>query len=82
MDTEILTSVLMWCSVMNYSILILWILMLTFAKDWFYSLQAHWFPLTREELIRCNYLLYGSYKLAILVLNVIPWIALKIVHAT
>lgn len=79
MDLELMKSCLMWCTLINYGILILWILMLTFAKDWFYSLQTKWFPIAKDDLIRCNYLMYGSYKLAILVLNTIPWIALHIV---
>ena len=34
MNIEIARSFLLWCTVINYGILLVWFLVLTFAHDW------------------------------------------------
>lgn len=40
MNVETLKAFFMWSTVINFGILLLWILMIGFAKDSFYKLQS------------------------------------------
>ena len=77
MDIETLKAFFMWSAVINFGILFLWILMIGLAKDTFYKLQSYWFPMPKEKLIVCNYVMYGMFKLIILVFNLVPFIVLS-----
>jgi hypothetical protein len=79
MDLTTLKATLLWASAIHYGVLLLWLGLLSVGKEFFYGLQSRFFPMERADLVRCNYLMYGLYKLAILVFNVIPWIALQLV---
>lgn len=77
MNIETLKDFFMWSAVINFAILLLWILMIGFAKETFYKLQSYWFPMPKEKLIVCNYVMYGLFKLIILVFNLVPFIVLS-----
>ncbi|WP_413288575.1 DUF6868 family protein [Bdellovibrio sp. HCB337] len=79
MVLEFLKSFFMWGAIINYGILILWFGLLTFARGWFRKMQGRWFPMSEENFVLCHYLLYGGFKLVILVFNFVPFLALSIV---
>ncbi len=73
-----LQSFLLWCTLINFAVLLLWMLAFFVAHDWLYQRQARWFRLSVETFDRLNYLLVGGYKLAILLFNLVPLLALYI----
>lgn len=78
MNIETLKVFLMWSTIINYGILVLWIVFISLASQFFYKMQSRWFPIPKETLITCNYLMYGIYKLLVLVFNFVPWLVLSL----
>ncbi len=57
--------------------LLFWAVLIRFASDTFFKLQSYWFPMPKEKLIVCNYVMYGMFKLIILVFNLVPFLVLR-----
>jgi hypothetical protein len=74
-----LQAFLLWCAAINYGVLLLAFGAWAFAGDALYRLHARWFRLDRADCERAIYLMLGVYKLAIWLLFLVPWIALRIV---
>jgi len=66
------------CTLLNYAILIIWFAVFTLSYDWVYSVHTSWFPMSKENYDVANYVAMAVYKILVLVLNVIPYIALAI----
>ena len=75
---ETVTTFLGWCSVINILILTVTSLFLMFAKGFVSGIQSKILGIEPENLqnIYVHYL--GNYKIAIFMLNVVPYFALKI----
>ncbi len=71
--------ILIWCTVINYAMLLIWFGVFTFAHDWIYRLHSRWFKLSVETYDTLNYAGMGIYKLLIIVFNLVPLIALHFV---
>lgn len=78
MDIRTLTTFLMWCTIIDGSILILWAAFLTFAPDLLYRTQRPWCPVPRETFDVLIYSFLGLFKIFVLVFNVVPLVALLI----
>jgi hypothetical protein len=79
MNIETLRRVLLWCTVINYGILLVWFLFFMLAHDWMYQLHGRWFRLSVEQFDMLHYVGISVYKLGIILLNLVPYIALHIV---
>jgi hypothetical protein len=79
MSIEVARQALLWCSVINYAMLLLWFVIFVFAHDTLYRLQLRWFQLSVDQFDLINYVLMAVYKLGIVLLNIVPCIALYIV---
>ena len=80
MSLEMARKVLLWSAVINYGILLVWFLFFILAHDSMYLLHSQWFRLSVEQFDMIHYSGMAIYKLGILLLNVVPWIALHIVR--
>jgi len=69
---------LLWCAAINYSVLIIWFLLMAFPHGWLYRLWGRWFRLTADQFDFINFTGIALYKVAILLLNLVPWVALSI----
>lgn len=78
MSIEIVRSVLLWCSVINYGLLLVWVLLITLAHDGLYRLTGKLFRVSVEQFDAIHYAGIALYKLGILLFNLIPYIALRI----
>ena len=78
MTIQTLESMLLWCTIINVGILVVWGLMLLFAHDFVYRLHTRWFKLSREQFDGIHYGCIAFYKMAVYLLNFVPWLALKI----
>jgi Family of unknown function (DUF6868) len=79
MSIAIVRKVLFWCTIINYGVLLVWWLCFLFAHDWMYQLHGRWFHLPVEQFDALHYAGMALYKVGILLLNLVPYIALRIV---
>jgi hypothetical protein len=78
-DMNTLTEFLGWCSIINISILFLSTITLAVARKPVSVIHSKLFGVSESEL-PLTYMQYlGNYKIAIIVLNIVPYIALKII---
>ena len=78
MSIEMARSTLLWCTVINYALLLIWFLLYTLPHGWLYRLWGRWFRLTAEQFDTLNFAGIVLYKLGILLLNLVPFAALCI----
>ncbi len=79
MTLEVIRSMLGWCTVINWAILLFWFLFLKVAHDWVYRLHCKCLDVPVERFDSIHYGGMMAYKLAVLILNFVPYIALRIV---
>ncbi len=77
MSINMLRDVLLWCAVLNYGVLLVWFFIL--AHDFMHRLHGRWFQLSRQQFDIIHYAGMAIFKLGIILLNVVPHIALRIV---
>lgn len=70
---------LLWCTVINYGILLLWFLFFTLAHDWMYRFHGRWFSFTPERFDGIHYLAMALYKIGILLFNLVPLLVVYLV---
>ena len=75
---ETLTTFLGWCTVMNIGLLVLAGLAWIVVKEFIGELGAMMFGVTKEELKVTFLRVLMQYRAAIVILNLVPYIALKI----
>ena len=66
MSIELTRSFLLWCTVINYGILLVWFLVFTLAHDWMRRLHGRWFRLSDEQFDTLHNLGMSTYKIGIL----------------
>ncbi len=81
MDLELLRTFLGWCTLINFGLLMLSFGMLALAGGWVRKIHGRWFPMPAEDMIRAHYGMLGTYKILVIIFNVVPWIALTILTA-
>jgi len=75
---EALTELLGWACVINIAILMFSTLMLIVMRGFVTKIHSKLFGLDEKDLGRAYFQYLGQYKIAIIVLNISPYIALKI----
>ena len=79
MSLAMVREALLWCAVINYSILLVWWLFFLLAHDWMYRLHGRWFHLSVEQFDALHYGGMTVFKIGILLFNLVPSIALRLV---
>jgi hypothetical protein len=79
MTLEAVRAIAAWSAIINLAVLLCWFLMFTLARDWMYRLHGKWFTFSREAFAALHYGGMGLYKLGILLFNVAPYLAMRIV---
>lgn len=79
MTIEIIRSTLAWCTVINWVLLLWWLLFFTMAHDWTYRFHSKWFNLSVEKFDAIHYAGMAFFKMCILMFNLVPYLALRIV---
>ena len=79
MTVEQISDVLAWCSVINIGLLLWWFLLFALAHDFVYRLHGKWFKLTVERFDAIHYAGMAFFKIGIFLLNIVPYLALRIV---
>jgi uncharacterized protein DUF6868 len=76
MEIEVTRDVLLWCTVVNYGILLLWFLFFVFARDWMHRIHGRWFRLSSDHFDALHYAGMAIYKIGILLFNLVPTVVL------
>ena len=75
---EKLTEFFGWCAVINIGVLLLATVFLSFMRSFAVRVHTRLFALSEEDVGRAYFQYLAQYKIATLVLSVIPYIALKL----
>ncbi len=76
---ETFTAFLGWCTVINIGLLMVAAVVLGLMRGPISRIHAKMFDLNESDLSRGYFQYLAQYKIAILVLNVVPYVALKII---
>lgn len=79
MTLEATRNLLLWCTVTNYGILLVWFLLFVFAHDWIQRIHGRWFRLSHDQFDALHYAGMSVFKIGIILFNLAPFIALSIV---
>jgi hypothetical protein len=79
MSIKFVCDFLLWCLVANYVVLLLWFLVFMLARDWIFRLHTSWFGLSGTQFDAIHYSGMALYKICILVFNLTPFVAARVV---
>jgi hypothetical protein len=79
MNIELARKVLLWCTVINFYLLIFWFLFFTLAHDWMYQVHGRWFHMSVNQFDAIHYAGMAFYKIGIILFNLVPYVALRLV---
>ena len=80
MNLEMAQKFFMWSSIINYSLLILWVGLFVFAHDSYKSFNEGALGRKTEHFDAFHYAGIGLYKMGIILFNIVPWLALVIIR--
>jgi hypothetical protein len=78
MSVELARHFLLWSTVINYGILLVWFFVFLFGHDWLRHWHGRWFRLSDEQFDALHYGGMACYKIGVLLLNLAPFLALSI----
>jgi hypothetical protein len=79
MTTETLTQLLGWASVINIVLLLISTLAVVSMRETISKVHSRLFGLDEKDLGRAYFQYIAQYKIAIIVLNIAPYLALRII---
>ena len=79
MSIQFASEFLLWCAALNYAVLFAWFVAFTFAHGWMRRLHGRCFRLSEERFDGIHYACMAVYKVGILLFNLVPYVALRIV---
>ena len=80
MPIGIIRDFLLWCTVIDYGVLLVWFLVFVFAHDRLHRLHCRWFLLSREQFDALHYAGMSIFKIGILLFNLVPLVALSMLR--
>jgi len=81
MDVRLVSDWLLLCTLINYGVLLAWFAAFSAAHEWMYRLHTRWFGLPVERFDALHYAAMTLYKVGILLLNLVPYVALRLATA-
>ncbi|CAA6824812.1 MAG: Unknown protein [uncultured Sulfurovum sp.] len=76
---ETLIEFLGWSTLINFTFLLMTTLAIMFLREPIIKIHAELFNLNKEDLSRAYFNYVALYKILIIVFNLVPYIALKII---
>jgi hypothetical protein len=77
MTIEFARRFLLWCTIIDYAVLIVWFIAFISAGNWLYGVHGRLFRLSREQFDAIHYGGMAVYKIGILLFNLVPLIVLS-----
>lgn len=78
-DLDVLTAIFGWCAVINIALLLFSSLWVTVFRQFTKRLHSTLMQVDASELNAYYFQYLGNYKLLILVFNIVPYIALRLI---
>ena len=80
MDLSLMMEFFKWCSIINCIFFMLGVITLPFNTNFYYGIHTKlgFFGGSKEEYKQTHYKILGFYKILILIFNVVPYFAIKI----
>jgi hypothetical protein len=78
MTIEVTRDFLLWCTVIDYGVLLVWFLVFVFGHDWILRIHDRWFHLSRDQFDAVHYAGMSIFKIGILLFNLVPFVVLSI----
>ncbi len=75
---EVVREFLGWCSVINIGLLLFSTIMLIVMRGWIVNIHAKMTGVSEAELPRLYFEYLGNYKILIIMFNIVPYMALRI----
>ena len=75
---EVVREFLGWCSIINIGLLFFSTIMLIIMRGWIVSIHAKMTGVSEAELPRLYFEYLGNYKILIIIFNLVPYIALRV----
>ncbi|MDR2876005.1 MAG: hypothetical protein LBV44_08790 [Methylobacillus sp.] len=76
MNIPELKQFLLYSTLLNYAVLIVWFVVFVVARDSLRGLHTRWFKLSPENFDAIHYAGMAVYKIGVLLLNLVPLLAL------
>ncbi len=76
---QTLTDFIMWCTIINGGLLLLWTGMFMIAPGLVYRTQSRFFAINEENFTVIFYGFLGVFKIFYIFFNVVPFLALLII---
>jgi hypothetical protein len=76
MTLDLAMNALLFALGIAYAVLLLWFVVFVFAHDALYRLHGRWFRLSIETFDAVHYAGMAVFKLGVLLLFAVPWLAL------
>ena len=67
-------------ALVNWAILLYWLVMVKLFRRWIYSIWGRFFDISEAELDRFNFYAMALYKLLIMTFFFVPWLVLLLIH--
>lgn len=78
MSMQIARDFFLWCSVINYAVLLIWFLFFILAHDWMYRFHGRWFVITQERFDSLHYAAMAVFKIGVILFNLTPLVAISL----
>jgi hypothetical protein len=69
-------NVLLWCTLINYGLMVVWFLIMVLPHEWLYRCWARWFRLSDQQFDVVSFAGIALHKVLILMFNLVPYVAL------
>ena len=79
MTIEMIRDILLWCTLINWTMLLFWFLFMKFAHDLVYKLHTSWFKISVDDFDAIHYKGMVYFKVLIFAIFFTPFLALLIV---
>ena len=80
-NLQALTTFLGWCSVINVIALLVASLMLMLMRNFVAGIHGKMFGVSAEKMSLAYVQYLSNYKIAIIILNIVPYVALRIMSS-
>ena len=70
---------LLYCTLINYALLILWYVIMMLPHEWIYKLSCGNLAVTAAEFDKINFIGIVVYKMAVILFNLVPCLVLYVV---
>jgi hypothetical protein len=79
MNLEVARSFFLWCTVINFGLLLVWGLLFRLAHDGLFRLWGKWVRVSVEQFDILNIAGITLYKMGVLLFNLVPCIVIYII---